>query len=212
MHQPLLEIFRHQNVSGVAYKNKSLKGAIIAHLDSATNATIADLTRELNISTPKIINLINELIQDNLIKDYGKVDSTGGRRANMYGLESKAGYFVGIDVKRYTINAGLLNFKKQLITIEERIPYKLENSQEAFEQLILTIQEFISSLPVERDKILSVCINLSGRINNKRGIVTAFFIFRKNRWQLPYRTGWASRCFWKTTRGPWPMVNLTRAW
>ena len=179
MHQPLLEIFRYQNVSGVAYKNKALKGAIITHLDNATNATIADLTKELNISTPKIINLINELIHDNLIKDYGKVDSTGGRRANMYGLESKAGYFIGIDVKRYAINAGLLNFKKQLITIEEKIPYELENSREAFEQLIFIIQEFINSLPVERDKILSVCINLSGRINNKTGYSYSFFHFQE---------------------------------
>ena len=179
MHQPLLEIFRHQNASGVAYKNKALKRAIITHLDNVSNTTIADLNKELNISTPKIINLINELIQDELIKDFGKVDSTGGRRANMYGLESKAGYFVGIDVKQYVINAGLLNFKKQLITIEEAIPYILENSHKAFEELIRIIREFINSLPVDKEKILSICINLSGRINNTTGYSYSFFHFQE---------------------------------
>ena len=73
MSKVLLEVFSDENAIGVAYKNKSLKRAIIAYLDSVGNATIADLNKELNISTPKIMNLINELIQDGLIKDYGKV-------------------------------------------------------------------------------------------------------------------------------------------
>lgn len=179
MHQPLLDIFQHQNASGVAYKNKALKRAIIGYLDNVSDATIADLNKELNISTPKIISLINELIQDELIKDYGKVDSTGGRRANMYGLESKAGYFIGVDVKRYSVNIGLLNFKKHLVTINEAIPYNLENTVEAFGQLIDIILEFMQDLPIERDKILSIGINLSGRINNEKGYSYSFFHFQE---------------------------------
>lgn len=112
MHQPLWEVFLDENSSGVAFKNKSLKKAIIAHLDIVKHSTIAELNKELNISTPKIINLINELTEDELIRDYGKVDSTGGRRASMYGLVSEAGFFIGVDVKRYSINIGLLDFKK----------------------------------------------------------------------------------------------------
>jgi len=175
----LLEVFSDENAIGVAYKNKSLKRAIISHLDSVGNATIADLNKELNISTPKIINLINELIQDGLIKDYGKVDSTGGRRASMYGLVSEAGFFVGVDIKRYSINIGLLDFKKNLVTIKEDIPYKLENTSEAFDQLINIIQEFIDELPTDRDKILGIGINLSGRINNASGYSYSFFHFHE---------------------------------
>lgn len=179
MHQPLLEVFFGENASGVAFKNKSLKRAIITHLDNVGNTTIADLNKELNISTPKIINLINELIQDELIKDYGKVDSTGGRRANMYGLVSEAGFFMGVDIKRFSINIGLLDFKKNLVTIKEDIPYNLENSHEAFEQLIAETEEFISHLSIEREKILGIGINLSGRINNENGYSYSFFHFHE---------------------------------
>jgi DNA-binding Lrp family transcriptional regulator len=73
--------------------------------------TIADLAKELAISTPKITSLVNELIEDGLIQDEGKLDSTGGRRANVYGLVSDACYFIGVDVKRFGINIGLLDFK-----------------------------------------------------------------------------------------------------
>lgn len=179
MSKLLLEVFSDENALGVAYKNKSLKRAIISYLDQVGNSTIADLNKELNISTPKIINLVNELIQDGLVKDYGKVDSTGGRRASMYGLVAEAAFFVGVDVKRFSINIGLLDFKKNLVTIKENIPYKLENTNESLEQLISVITGFVNELPVERDKVLGIGVNLSGRINNVSGYSYSFFHFHE---------------------------------
>jgi transcriptional regulator of PTS gene len=111
------------------------------------------------------------LIQDGLIKDYGKVDSTGGRKASVYGLVAESCFFIGVDIKRYYINIGLIDFKKNLVTVEEKIPYSLENSMAAYEKLMAIITEFIDNAPVPREKILSMGINLS---------VTAFFIFTKS--------------------------------
>src|SRR5688572_6311638 len=103
----IVEVFTEENATGVAYKNKALKRAIINHLDQSGNATISDLSNELNISAPKTTSLINDLIHDGLIQDYGKIDSTGGRRASMYGLVAESCFFIGVDVKRYYINIGL---------------------------------------------------------------------------------------------------------
>ncbi len=179
MSHELFEIFSDENTSGVAFKNKSLKRGIISYLDLVGNATIADLNKELNISTPKTINLINELIEDNLIKEYGKVDSTGGRRASMYGLVAEAGFFIGVDVKQYSINIGMIDFKKNLVTIKENLDYKLENTVEAFEKLITVIQEFITEISVPLEKILGIGINLSGRINNAGGYSYSYFHFHE---------------------------------
>lgn len=176
----LVEVFSDENAIGVAYKNKALKRAIITHLDNLGSATISDLNKELNISTPKIINLVNELIQDGLIKDYGKVDSTGGRRANLYGLVAEAAFFIGVDVKRFYINIGLLDFKKNLVTIKEEIPYTLENTVESYENMISIIKEFINELSIDQKKILGVGINLSGRINHSSGYSYSFFHFHED--------------------------------
>lgn len=179
MSKMLFEVFSDENANGVAYKNKFLKRNIITTLDSVGNATIADLSKALNISTPKIINLFNELTQDGLIKDYGKVDSTGGRRASLYGLVAEAAFFVGVDVKSYSINIGLLNFKKNLVTIKEEVPYLLENTVESYEAMITVIEKFLADLPVEKEKILGVGVNLSGRINNASGYSYSFFHFHE---------------------------------
>lgn len=173
------EVFSDENISGVAFKNKTLKRAIINFLDNAGNATVAELNKEFNISTPKIITLVNELIHDGIIKDYGKVNSTGGRRASVYGLLAEAGFFIGVDIKRYCINIGLLDFKKNLVTIKENIPYKLENTPESFQALLKSIKQFISELPIRRNKILGIGINLSGRVNHASGYSYSYFHFQE---------------------------------
>ncbi|HZI01362.1 MAG TPA: ROK family transcriptional regulator [Flavisolibacter sp.] len=179
MSKLLFDVFSDDNISGVAFKNKALKRSMINFLDHAGNVTIAELCKEFNISTPKIINLVNELIAHGIIKDYGKVDSTGGRRANKYGLVADAGFFIGVDVKRYYINIGLLDFKRNLVSLKENIPYRLENSQESFQSLIKSIKQFISELPIKKNKILGAGINLSGRINHTTGYSYSFFNFRE---------------------------------
>lgn len=176
----LFEVFSDNALAaGVAFKNKELKKAIINQLDQTGDLTIADLAKELNISTPKITSLVNELIQDGLLQDQGKIDSTGGRRANIYGLVSDACYFIGVDVKRYYINIGLLDFKKHLVNIEEKIPYPLENTQESLTALITTIKKFIKDQGIEKNKILGIGINLSGRVNNITGYSYSYFHFHE---------------------------------
>lgn len=89
--------------------------------------------------------------------------------------------FLGVDVKKYYINIGLLNFKKQLVTQKNRIAFRLENTAESLQKLILIIRNFIKDLPtkIKKDKILSMGINLSGRINNANGYSYSFFHFQE---------------------------------
>jgi predicted NBD/HSP70 family sugar kinase/predicted transcriptional regulator len=175
------DVFDENQSSGVALKNKELKKIIFNFLDKVDTSSITELSKELNISVPKTTSLINELIKNELIKDEGKVESTGGRKANMYGLVPDACFFLGVDIKKYYINIGLLNFKKQLVNQKNRIAFKLENTPESLQKLLLIIRTFIKDLPtkIKKDKILSMGINLSGRINNTNGYSYSFFHFQE---------------------------------
>ncbi len=178
-HLRLFEVFSDENASGVVFKNRSLKRLIINTIDQNGHSTITELSRELNTSVPKVTSLVNELIEDGLLKDEGKFDSTGGRRASIYGLVSEACYFIGVDVKRYYVNLGLLNFKKHLVDLREKIPFKLENTPESLQQLLTIIRDFIAEQKINEEKILSVGINLSGRINHTNGYSYSYFHFHE---------------------------------
>jgi glucokinase-like ROK family protein len=164
---------------GVANKNKAVKKLIINILDIKGQLTIPELSRELNASVPKVTSLVNELIKEGLLADLGKIESTGGRRANTYGLAGNACYFIGVDVKRYYINIGLFDFNKHIIRLEEKIPYPLENTQQSLNALIGIIKKFIKDHSISKSKLLGMGINLSGRVNNITGYSYSYFHFQE---------------------------------
>ncbi len=180
MGQPtFFEELNSENLGGVAYKNLSLKKKILAYFTQYNNATIADLAREINASTPKVTHLLNDLLQEGLVNDYGKIDSTGGRKPNIYGMAPDAGFFVGVEVKKFHINIGLLDFKENLVKSAEKIPYELLNTAASLDELCRIIQQFIDELPISREKILGMGLNLTGRINYATGYSYSFFHFNE---------------------------------
>jgi glucokinase-like ROK family protein len=173
------EELNNENITGVAYKNINIKKSVISYFVNTGNSTIADLCKELGLSAPKVNNILNDLIEDGLVKDYGKVDSTGGRRPNLYGLVPDSAFFIGVDVKQNHINIGISDLQKNLLRYIEHQPFKLQNSQESLDQLCEQIENFINELPLPKEKILGVGINLSGRINHSSGYSYSFFHFNE---------------------------------
>ncbi|MGX5689638.1 ROK family protein [Arcticibacter tournemirensis] len=173
------EELKDDSISGVAYKNINLKKAFISYFANTGSCTIADLSKEFNLSAPKVTNLVNDLISEGLVKDYGKVGSTGGRRPNIYGLVPESGFFLGVDVKQNHINIGMINLQKKLVRVIERLPYKLHNNPESLKELCKLIKNFIKESAVPKDKILGLGLNLSGRINYSTGYSYSFFHFNE---------------------------------
>ena len=175
----IFELFNDELASGVAYKSKSEKRTIINHLDSVGSVTINDLSKEMGLSVPKTASLVTDLIADGLLCEQGKIDSTGGRRASLYGLVADSCYFIGVDVKRYSINIGLINFKKEMVTIEEHLPYTLENTPQAYAALVGTIKTFVAGLSIGHDQIIAACVSLGGRVNTTTGYSYSYFHFHE---------------------------------
>jgi glucokinase-like ROK family protein len=167
-------------LTGVAYKNIHIRKKIISYFADAGNATIAELCKETNLSVPKVTTLIMELIAGGLVKDFGKVGSTGGRRPNIYGLAPDSGFFLGVDVKHNHINIGLIDLQKKRIKISKDVPYNLNNTAESLATLCELIKNFIKESAIAKDKILGLGLNLSGRINYATGYSYSFFHFNED--------------------------------
>ncbi len=180
MTKTFFEELNSDTLTGVAYKNLNLKKSLLAHFSNMGNTTIGELCKELNISVPKITDLLEDLMEDGLVQDYGKVDSTGGRRPNLYGLTPDSGFFLGIDVKHNHINIGLTDFQKKLVKISENQPYNLVNNEASLQELCSLINHFIQDLSIPKEKIAGIGINLSGRINYTTGYSYSFFHFHED--------------------------------
>ena len=159
------------------YKTKDPAGIILGYLANHGSMTLPELGKRLNISVPKVTVLVNELRNDGLVSDYGKVDSSGGRKPNLYGVAADAAYFIGVDVKQSHLTIGLLDLDKTLARNSGKMHYELTNTVESRDTLCNHILDFIKGLPVPKDRIKGVGINLSGRVNYRTGHSYSYFHF-----------------------------------
>lgn len=158
-------------------KNALIKKRIITHYIYSGSSTITDLSKELDLSIPTVTKFISEMYEDGYINDYGKLETSGGRHPNLYGLNPESGYFIGVDIKKFAINIGIINFKGDMMELKMNIPYKFENTPEAMEELCRLIGSFINKTRVNTEKILNISINISGRVNPESGYSFSQFNF-----------------------------------
>lgn len=158
-------------------KSALVKKRIITHYIYNGSSTITDLSKELDLSIPTVTKFISEMCEDGYINDYGKLETSSGRHPSLYGLNPESGYFIGVDIKKFAVNIGLINFKGDMMELKMNIPYKFENTPEAMEELCRLISSFIKKTKVNTEKILNININISGRVNPESGYSFSQFNF-----------------------------------
>lgn len=159
------------------YKTKDPAGIILGYLANHGNMTLPELGKRLNISVPKVTVLVNALRNEGLVNDYGKIESSGGRKPSLYGVAADAAYFVGVDVKQSHLSIGLLDLDKTLVRHSGKMNYELANTVESRDTLCGHILDFINGLSIPKDRIKGVGINLSGRVNYRTGHSYSYFHF-----------------------------------
>ena len=160
-------------------KNAQLKLNILKYYINNGDNTLSDLGKEMDLSVPTVTKLVGELIDEGYVIDFGKVETTGGRRPNVYGLNPDSGCFLGVDIKRFRVNLALINFKGELIDSQLSVPFNYENSAESFDSLCKIINEYVAGLNIHKSKILSAGINISGRINTETGHSYSMYYFNE---------------------------------
>ena len=160
-------------------KNALLKKKIITHYIYNGCSTITDLSKELDLSVPTVTKFISEMCEEGYINDYGKLETSGGRHPSLYGLNPESGYFIGVDIKRFAVNIGLINFKGDMVELKMNIPYLFENTQESLNALCKIISNFIKKLSLDKEKILNINVNVSGRVNPESGYSFSLFNFEE---------------------------------
>lgn len=161
----------------VENKNSAQKKRIITYYIHNGNSTITDLAKVLDLSIPTVTKLVEDMCQSGILNSYGKLETAGGRHPQLYGLNPDACYFVGVDIRRFCVNIGLINFNGELVETQMGVPYTFENTQKGLDSLCELISNFIGSLIVEKDKILDINVNVAGRVNPESGYSYSWFNF-----------------------------------
>ena len=162
-------------LKGVTHKNNTIKRNIIAYMAVNGECTLSELTKELHISVPTITKLVQELIEDNIVNDLGKVETPGGRRPNVFGLANSAIYFVGVNVGRDNMTYVVTDLQNNIIKEVTDTTFELQNRPQCLEKICSNIEDFIENCGIDRSKILGLGVSIVGRVNPETGRSYAYF-------------------------------------
>lgn len=161
-------------------KNAANKRQIIKLCIESGSISISDLSNKINSSVPTATKLIYELVDEGFLLALGKQDTTtGGRRPSIFGLNPKAGYFVGVDIARQHFHIAISDFKGELIDFIQDIEFVLEDNPKSFSNLCKMIRDSVTKEGIAWNTVLGVGISLSGRVNPEKGYSLTYFVSEK---------------------------------
>ena len=165
------------DLAGIAYKIGERKKSIIAQLSLQEEITINEIAALLNISAPTANEILLGLLKEGLVKDTGKRMEGVGRKATIYKLAEDSYYFLGVEIKKYKINIGLMGMDKKLVASSLDIPFSFSNARESLDNIIADIKAFLETTNIPLNKILGVGLSIAGRINIKKGEILTIYHF-----------------------------------
>ena len=174
----LTEFFNKQEdetLKGISHKNSIIKRNIIAHMAVNGECTLSELTKELHISVPTITKLVQELVDENIVTDLGKVETPGGRRPNIFGLANSAIYFAGVNVGRDNMRFMVTDLQNNIIKEENDFTFELQDRPQCLERICTNIANFIASCGVDPNKMLGLRGCMTGRVNPETGRSYKYF-------------------------------------
>ena len=160
-------------------KKPSVQSKLLAHFISQGAATIPEMSKAVGVSLPTATSALNELMKAGLVTEIGKKDNSTGRIPMVYDLIPTAGYFVGVNPEMDCLALAASDFSGNLITEKTRVPYVYENTPANLERMGTIINDFIATLPVSKEEILQVCVNVAERVNPFEGRAYNMFTFLK---------------------------------
>ena len=172
----LIDFFNNQETDkGLSHKNNLIKRSIIAHMATNGEVTLAELTKELKISVPTITKLVQELVDEDIVLDLGKVETPGGRRPNVFGLASSTIYFAGVHVGRYKMRCVITDLQNNLVLEAVYEDFELVDREQCLESICDNIAAFLGNCGIDRTKILGLGVCIVGRVNTSEGRSLHYF-------------------------------------
>lgn len=160
---------------GVEQKKLQQKKQILRTFYFLGSMSNSELSGIIKLSTPKINSLLVELVDEGLVKELGRGDSSGGRRPNIYGLVENGFYIVGITININRTIISVFNSNNQEVGEAGFFPVKMQSDFSIFSKISENLNALLIEKNIDRSKILALGIELPGLINQKQGINKTYF-------------------------------------
>ncbi len=160
------------NKSGITSKDVKLinKNRIYRYIYEAGQTSRQEIFEQIGLSMPTIHQNLKALIEDDLIVIDGSFDSTGGRKAQIFSVNSNARYAVSLNIAANGVHARLIDMYGNILT-ETHMDGIFNPEDKYYRQCATLVDKCIDRAGVSRDKILGVGITIPGILDDTNSII-----------------------------------------
>jgi N-acetylglucosamine repressor len=164
-----------ESFNNVERKKYLQKAKIIKHLYIKGAKSNADICNRFDISSPTSMKLINQLMEEGLVRKQGRGKSEGGRKPDLYGLQDKSLFVLGIHMERFKIRMAIFDNNNNSITKIKVIPLDI-SVPDAIDQLYKHASTLITTSGIATDKIVGIGISMPGLVSSEEGKSFTYFL------------------------------------
>lgn len=166
----------HDETVVTSIKRKALlnKLKILEAIHANQGIALPELSRKLKISFPTLNNLVSELVANKIIINAQKGISVGGRKPNLYELNSSVFNVLCIQIERFSIHVSLADNRNEELDSRLEESLHLSKDKSSLARIEELVASYISRQGISWDNISGVIITMPGLINDIKGTNKTF--------------------------------------
>ncbi|WP_262249577.1 ROK family transcriptional regulator [Parapedobacter soli] len=164
----LLSLDHIADKSRIARKNHRAKLKLIKALIETDGLTNAALCKHLNLSAPKILELIGSLADAGILEQNEKGSSIGGRKPILNKLRKRIFFVLCVEVELFKVRMTLVDNTNTFIHTASST-FLLSKDWSSADQLKALVADFVAAANITWELILAIGISMPGLIHKTEG-------------------------------------------
>jgi predicted NBD/HSP70 family sugar kinase len=151
------------------YRKKSAKRYILTLIQNEGEISQSKIVQETKIRPGTVQEIIQELLEENLIRVKGVGVSRGGRKPVLIEINPDSKWTVGLDIDEERIAGGVVNLKGEILREIEITGCNFRNQQALIDTISKSIEGLVGNNSVKKS-IYGAGIGIPGLVDKKNGI------------------------------------------
>ncbi|HBL36931.1 MAG TPA: hypothetical protein DDZ55_09005, partial [Firmicutes bacterium] len=130
----------------------------------------SELSKLTGISLPTITRILTELLRKSYVVPVGHEQSSGGRRPELFRLNSNQLMIIGIYLRSSEVILSVANVDGKIIEKRSFIPFSLI-PEEFINELVKELWLLIKGSGIEQEQLVGIGVAVAGVVDNKLGTI-----------------------------------------
>ena len=128
------------------------------------------IAQKLDVSLPTVMRIVDELVEEGLVRPMGKTEWSGGRRRSLLEFNARGQVMIGVDLGGDAFYGAISDLGGTILR-ETTLPHPGKNSEACYDQLVTMLETLLVQAEQADVTIRGIGVGAPGITDYDRGIV-----------------------------------------